>query len=219
MTLTVTPSAATSLARVLLQPTRARRRPFDTARRGMGVSTPDDVSVMMRPQPRSTIGGKSRCVSVMMLPTIASKPDCQASGGAERASPGAGPPELLIRISTPPRASMASARAATLSGAARSSPCGVMLPPRAGSTCAARAWMASTLRAAPITLTPSLASDTAMAAPSPLLAPSTNALFPTSPSFMPRSPPGASAGGPAGVQHRQYHWRSGWGAACAALQT
>ena len=71
MILAVMPSAATSRASVFDQPTSDRRRAFDTARFGMGATTPDDVLVTIRPQRRARIDGRTRSVRPITDRTIA----------------------------------------------------------------------------------------------------------------------------------------------------
>ena len=67
---TVTPLAATSLARVFDQPTKALRRVFDMARLGMGMITPEDAFVMTRPQPCSSMPGRTASVRRIMESTM-----------------------------------------------------------------------------------------------------------------------------------------------------
>jgi hypothetical protein len=147
---------------------------------GIGCSTPDETTVMTRPQPLSRIGGSSWRVSSKMPMAMAWYELRQAAASTCRIDPVGGPPVLLTRMSTPPASSSrcaspftdASSARSTISARAR----GVLM---AAATSASR----SRLRAARTTSAPSAASAVAMARPSPRLAPSTRARLPA----MPRS--------------------------------
>src|SRR5512133_3267091 len=60
--LQVIPSWATSRASVLDQPTRDKRSALEIAKFGMGVTTPDDVLVMIRPHFLIRMPGNTRSV-------------------------------------------------------------------------------------------------------------------------------------------------------------
>src|ERR1700724_2751683 len=101
--LAVIPSRATSWANVLAQPTNERRSELERARLGIGVTTPDDALVMMRPQPRAFIPGSTRSVMAMIGSTMAWKCLLHRPGSWPAAGVGGGPPVILINTSTGPK--------------------------------------------------------------------------------------------------------------------
>src|ERR1700682_2109416 len=97
--LTVTPSRATSRARVFDQPTKQSRKLLDKARFGSGASTPEDVEVITLPQRRERIPLITRSVTAITDPTISWNCSAQTFVETPEAGPGGGPPVLLIRMS------------------------------------------------------------------------------------------------------------------------
>ncbi len=113
-----------------------------------------------------------------------SKARVQCSSVMLSKGPGGGPPTLATRMSTPPKARLASATtfemsAARLASAVRAS----TSAPVCRFTSAAASFSAASPRAHITTRAPSAASPIALALPMPLLAATTSAVFP----LMPRS--------------------------------
>src|SRR3954471_19326912 len=71
---TVTPSAATSDAKVLAQPTRPDRSAFDNARLGIGWITPEDTTSRILPNFRARIPGSASLVSRIPRATARAPP-------------------------------------------------------------------------------------------------------------------------------------------------
>src|ERR1700742_4468335 len=92
MTLAVMPCGATSRARGLDQPTSDRRSVLEMARLGIGAMTPEDVLVMIRPQPRSRMPGRTRSVSAITDSTMAWNWADQVWGETPAAGLGGGAP-------------------------------------------------------------------------------------------------------------------------------
>ena len=180
--LTVTPSAATSLARVLDQPSSAARSVLETARFGIGATTPDEATVITRPHRRSRMPGTSRLVRPISDRTMA--PNCWVQISAEVASAavGGGPPELLTRMSTCPSAlSASSASLSPMPGVIRSAAI-------TWAACGTAALSLSAERPETATVAPASARPLAMAPPRPPLAPSTSARLPLRSIFMVEPP-------------------------------
>ena len=177
---TVTPSAATSLASVLAQPTRLSRIAFDTPRFGIGWTTPDDTTTMIRPWRRSRMPGRASRVRRTALRNMASNWAVQVASDVSVAGPGAGPPQLMIRISAWPSGPDRPAIDAALA----ISQTRVLNTPRAPWAASATAASRSALRAMARTCAPSLASACAVARPRPREAPVTTARRPSSPRFI-----------------------------------
>src|SRR5579863_3024716 len=179
----VTPSGPTSRDEVLDHPTSDSLRALDIARLGIGATTPDEVEVIIRPQRRALMPGRTRSVIAITERTIALNCSAHSLGSCPAADVGGGPPVLLTRISTGPRVLSASAIwASTRPISARSQVMPWAMLPNAA-TAAMEVASASGAMSARATFTPSPASASAMARPSPPPPPSTSAVFP----FIPKS--------------------------------
>jgi hypothetical protein len=178
ITLTVTPSAATSDDSVLLQATSEERNALEMPRFAIGCTTPDEAMVMIRPHRRARIPGRKCPVTRSTEPTMASNSRRHSSIDTADIGFAGGPPTLLIRISRPPNfCSTAALRAEMLSGCVRSAVTASAFPPSAAiarTAFARRAWS----RPDRMTEAPSRASARAAASPRPRLDARTSARFP-----------------------------------------
>ena len=100
--LTVTPSAATSLDRVLAQAATEARRVLDTPSTAEGSTTVMEATFRMRPHPASRIAGSTRSVRRNTDSTMDSKCSRQTEGSSPETPEGGGPPVLFSRISIDP---------------------------------------------------------------------------------------------------------------------
>ena len=93
---------ATSLASVFCQPTSAGRMALEMARFGIGSITPDEITEMIRPHPRSIMPGSARSARRTRPTNMPSNEARHCSDETPMAEPGGGPPELSTSTSTPP---------------------------------------------------------------------------------------------------------------------
>src|SRR5918996_2995677 len=162
------------------KPVRPERAPLDRPSCGIGALTELEVTLTIRPKPRSRMPSTTALISMIAVIMLALQALIQSCSSHSRKSPGGGPPALLTRISTCGQAASAAAR-----------PSGVVMSPATVLTTApvsraiwsAAASSAAWLRAVIVTATPFRASARAQPRPSPLLAAQTRAFLPA----MPRS--------------------------------
>ena len=186
MVLTVIPLPPSSRASVFAQPTTPGRIAFESARLSIGARTELDSMLTMRPRPLRSRCGRQRFVRRIAESRRSATALSTASSVNPAAGPGGGPPPLLTRMSTPPKAS-------TVRWTSRSRSPGTITSPRTARAPILSASRSSSSRRRPniATFAPSAASCSAIARPIPEEAPQTTAVRPSSPRFNRSPPPGA----------------------------
>src|SRR6059036_3944853 len=178
--LIVTLSATVLRASPATKPVSPVRAPFERPRMSMGCFTALDVMLTMRPKRRAIMPSTVALMRRIGVIIFASTARIHVSRSQSRKSPGGGPPALLTRMSGAGHAVSSAARPASV---VTSPATAVTRTPVASRISFAAASSASFVRAISVRLTPSRASDTAHALPSPRLDAQTIAFRPR----MPRS--------------------------------
>src|SRR6185503_10905951 len=182
--LTVMPWDARSPARVLKRPAMPGRMPLESTRPSTGCFTELDWMARIRPHLACFMCGSTSRMKRTVDRCTCSKAAFHCSSVICSKGPGGGPPTLATRMSTPPKARLASAttlamsagRLASAASARTSAPVFCLTSPAASLS-------AASPRAHITTRAPSAARPSALALPMPLLAATTSAVLP----LMPRS--------------------------------
>src|SRR5512144_677063 len=182
--LTVMPWGARSPARVLKRPAMPGRMPLERTSPSTGCFTELDWIARMRPHRACFMWGRTSRMKRTVDRWTCSKAAFHCSSVICSKGPGGGPPTLATRMSTPPKARLASATTREMSAARLASAVKARTSaPVRCLTSAAASLRAASPRAHMTTRAPSAARPSALALPIPLLAATTSAVLP----LLPRS--------------------------------
>jgi hypothetical protein len=182
---TRTLSGAYSLASALVRLMPAARVTEVGSERAAGALPPTVVTFTMAPPPRAFIIGITSRQKRTAAISLRSRSICQVASSTASKAAAAEVPALLTRMSTPPKRPTAAFTNASMSGIrVTSAGCARISAPVAFSMAPAAARSTSGRRAHMATFAPHPASFSAVARPSPSLAPVMIATLPLSPSSM-----------------------------------